>query len=93
MIPLAARPRLASKAKLRLDHVTRRLVLLVPEKGLVMNRTGSAISELCTGEHTVDAIIEALGAAHPATNRAKIQSEVLSFLQSLLDRGLIVVEP
>ncbi len=92
MIPLLARPRLASKAKLRLDHVTQRLVLLAPEKGLAMNRTGSAISQLCTGEYTVDAIIETLGETYPATERSKIQSEVLAFLQSLLDRGLIVVE-
>ena len=92
MISLLARPRLASKAKLRLDHVTQQLVLLAPEKGLAMNRTGSAISQLCTGEHTVDAIIETLGETYPATERAKIQSEVLVFLQSLLDRGLIVVE-
>ena len=92
MIPHFARPRLAPKAKLRLDRITNQFVLLAPEKGLALNRTGSAISQLCTGELTVEAIVETLSQAHPSTERAKIESEVLSFLQELLERGLIVVQ-
>lgn len=89
MISLLARPRIAAKAKLRLDHVTQQTVLLAPEKGLVLNRTGSAIAQLCTGEHTVSAIIEQLSHAHPAAEPSRVEMEVLTFLQNLLDRGLV----
>jgi len=92
MIPLLAKPRLASKARLRLDRVAQRYVLLSPEKGLVMNTTGSAISRLCTGEHSVNSMIDALSREYPGADRARIQTEVLSFLDTLLDRGLIVVD-
>ncbi len=92
MIPLLSRPKLATKARLRLDHITNHYILLAPEKGLVLNRTGSAISQLCTGTHTVEAIIEELSSSHPAAERALIESEVLTFLQTLLDRSLIEVE-
>jgi pyrroloquinoline quinone biosynthesis protein D len=92
VIPLLSRPRLTTKARLRLDHVTNQYVLLAPEKGLALNRTGSAISQLCTGEHTVEAIIEQLRLSHPSAERSLIESEVLAFLQSLLDRGLIEVQ-
>ncbi len=92
MIALLARPKLATKARLRLDHITNQYVLLAPEKGLALNRTGSAISQLCTGEHTVETIIERLRLSHPSAERALIEAEVLTFLQSLLDRGLLEVE-
>lgn len=92
MIPLSSRPKLATKARLRLDHITNQYVLLAPEKGLALNRTGSAISQLCTGEHTVEAIIEQLGLSHPSAERSLIEFEVQAFLQSLLDRGLIEVQ-
>jgi pyrroloquinoline quinone biosynthesis protein D len=93
VIPLSSRPKLATKTRLRLDHITQQYVLLAPEKGLALNRTGTAISQLCTGSHTVESIIEQLGSTHPSATRAVIESEVLAFLQSLLDRGLIQVEP
>jgi len=92
VIPLLSKPRLATKAKLRLDHITNQYVLLAPEKGLALNRTGSAISQLCTGAHTVEAIIEELCSSHPSAERALIEAEVLAFLQTLLDRGLIEVK-
>ncbi len=92
MIPLLSRPKLATKAKLRLDRIANKYFLLAPEKGLALNRTGSAISQLCTGTHTVQAIIEELCSSHPSAERALIESEVLAFLQSLLDRGLIEAE-
>lgn len=92
MIPLSSRPKLATKARLRLDHITQKYVILAPEKGLALNATGSAISLLCTGDHTVEAIIEELSSSHPAAERGLVESEVLVFLQSLLDRGLVEVE-
>ena len=91
MIELSARPRLARKVKLRFDSRSRKYVLLVPEKGLALNRTASAVARLCTGEHSVVAIIEQLLGEHVGAPRKQIEAEVLSFLQALDDRGLIEV--
>jgi coenzyme PQQ biosynthesis protein PqqD len=91
MIELSARPRLARKVKLRFDRRSGKYVLLVPEKGLALNRTASAVAQLCTGEHSVVAIIEQLLGEHVGVPRTQIEAEVLSFLQALDDRGLIEV--
>jgi pyrroloquinoline quinone biosynthesis protein D len=93
VIPLDSVPRLADKVKLRLDRKTNQYVLLYPEKGLVLNRTGSAIAQLCTGEHSVQAIVERLYQEHEGGDRAVIETEVIAFLEALLARGLLQVEP
>ncbi len=68
-------------------------MLLVPEKGLALNRTASAVVLLCTGEHSVASIIQHLLGDHAKAPREQIETEVLSFLQSLDDRGLLEVSP
>jgi coenzyme PQQ biosynthesis protein PqqD len=84
----ASRPRLAPKARLRFDRKTGRFMLLYPEKGMVLNTTGADVLQLCTGEHTLAAIIERLtekyGQATPA-----IEREVVDFLKQMEDRGLV----
>jgi coenzyme PQQ biosynthesis protein PqqD len=83
-----SRPRLARKARLRLDRKTDRYLLLYPEKGMVLNPTAADVLHLCTGEHTVAAIIahlaEKYGQPPPAVER-----EVVDFLQAMEDRGLV----
>ena len=91
MIELSARPRLARKVKLRFDGRSGKHVLLVPEKGLALNRTASAVARLCTGEHSVACIIEQLLREHVDAPRKQIEEEVLSFLQALEDRALLEV--
>ena len=93
MIHPSVRPRLARKVKLRFDRRSGKYLLLVPEKGLVLNRTASAVARLCTGEYSVDSIIEQLIEEHADAPRQQIETEVLSFLQSLDDRGLLEVSP
>ena len=83
------RPRLAGKARLRFDRKGERYMLLYPEKGLVLNDTATAIVKLCTGEHTVQAIIDPLAAAYGAQPREAIEREVLSFLGAMADRALV----
>lgn len=89
MIDRALRPKLARKARLRLDHKTGRYMLLFPEKGLVLNATGTEIVKLCTGEHTVNEIVELLVTKYPSTTRETLDKEVLAFLGALSERGLL----
>jgi hypothetical protein len=44
---------------------------------------------LCTGEHTVTAIVTELAAKYTSQPREAVEREVLAFLGSLADRGLI----
>jgi coenzyme PQQ biosynthesis protein PqqD len=87
-----ARPRLARKARLRLDKKTGRDMLLAPEKGLLLNETGAAILRLCDGERSVAAIVERLGQHYGGRERAEIEEEVTRFLTEMIDRTLVVLE-
>ena len=85
------RPRLARKARLRFDRKAERYMLLYPEKGLVLNDTATAVVKLCTGEHTVQGIIDALVATYEAQPREAIEREVLNFLAAMAERALLEV--
>lgn len=87
-----ARPRLASKAKLRLDKKTGQSVLLFPEKGLALNATAARILELCDGERTLSDILERLRAEYTEGPIAELREQAQSFLTSLVERGLLIVE-
>lgn len=89
---LSLKPRLASKAKLRLDPKTGRHILLYPEKGLLLNATGTAILQRCNGERSLAEIVTELSASFQA-EPAVLEKEVLGFVQGLLDRGLVQGEP
>lgn len=91
-LSLDCKPRLASKAKLRLDPKSGKHILLYPEKGLVLNPTGAAILKLCQGVQPLSVIIVTL-AEQFRTDPQVLQPEVLAFVQGLLDRGLLQVEP
>src|SRR5437763_16609674 len=84
-----SRPMLADKARLRFDRKGERYMLLYPEKGLVLNPTAAAIVRLCTGEHTVGAIVERLVEEYPTQTREALEREVLEFLSAMADRGLV----
>jgi coenzyme PQQ biosynthesis protein PqqD len=89
MISAESRPRVAAKARLRFDPQAQQYLLLYPEMGLALNPTAAEILKLCTGEHTVEAIVERLVATHPAESRQAIEGQVLAFLQTMADRGLV----
>ncbi len=83
------RPRLADKARLRLDRKSGRYMLLYPERGLELSGTAADILQLCTGEHTVEVIVERLAAKYEGQSRDVIELEVGAFLGSMLDRALV----
>jgi coenzyme PQQ biosynthesis protein PqqD len=87
VIALDARPRLAPKARLRVDQISGKMLLLYPERGLALNETGAEILDLCKGELRVSEIIDALAARHGPS--AALADEVRDFLQKLADRNLL----
>lgn len=93
MTVLPALPRLASKARLKFDRHEGRHVLLYPEKGLILSESSVAILQLCTGEHRVADIVDALFKQHADARREQIESDVQDFLESLHVRGLLQDTP
>jgi pyrroloquinoline quinone biosynthesis protein D len=88
VIPVDARPTLASKVRLRWDRRAEKYMLLYPERGLVLNATGADIVQLCTGEHTVGGIVTQLAGKY-AREPEDVAREVQTFLTRLAERGLI----
>jgi coenzyme PQQ biosynthesis protein PqqD len=92
VISAHVRPRLAARARLRLDKITGRQMLLGPERGLELNPTGSAIATLCTGERTVADIVATLASTY-GQDAAALAPEVQGFIQQLVDRGWVETLP
>lgn len=87
----ASRPKLAAKARLRWDKREGQYFLLYPERGLRLNSTAADIVLLCTGEHTVDGIVDQLVEKYPGKSREEIEREVTVFLAQIQSRGLVEV--
>jgi coenzyme PQQ biosynthesis protein PqqD len=83
------RPRLSQKVRLRFDRRTGRHLLLYPETGIELNNTATAIARLCTGERTIDEIVDHLTGAYDDASPHEIRREVCGFLDLLADRGLL----
>jgi coenzyme PQQ biosynthesis protein PqqD len=83
------RPRLAAKARLKLDQVSGQEMLLFPEAALMLNETGAAIVRLCDGARSVEAIAGALARRFAARDPRTIDDEVIAFLKTIRERGLI----
>jgi len=83
------RPRFSPKVRLRFDRRTGRHLLLYPETGLQLNHTATVIARLCTGEWTVDDMVEQLTQAYGDVSPDEIKREVCEFLDVLFHRGLL----
>ncbi len=88
-IPLAARPRLASKARIRHDRLEGADVLLYPERGLRLNAVGSAVARRCDGTRNVGAIVDEIAASFLEVSRERVERDVIGFLTKLAERGLL----
>lgn len=92
MISAESRPLLATKARLRFDRKRSRYMLLYPERGLELNPTAADVLQRCTGERTVSSIVEELAQKYGHETPA-VEREVMDFLQTMADRGLVRATP
>jgi len=72
-------------ARLDYDSVRQRPVLLYPEGAVLLNDTGAAILELCTGERTVSEIVSILNQRY----QADVAADVTEYLAQMADRELV----
>lgn len=85
---LAATPRLATKAMLRHDSVRGVELLLLPERVVLLNKSGAAILGLCDGSRTVRQVVDQLEQDFEATD---LVNDVMTFLKDARGRGWVVV--
>jgi coenzyme PQQ biosynthesis protein PqqD len=93
VITAGSRPRLAGKARLRVDPRSGKHMLLYPERGLELTESAARIAKLCGGTLTVAGIVDKLAADYADADHQRIEDEVLAFLRSRDERGLRVEEP
>lgn len=91
ILPLTFVPKLAKKARLRFDRHEQKHMLVYPERGLMLNDSAAAIAKKCDGSRTLEMIIDELVAEFdaPVEVHAAIESDVLSFVTDLRDKGLL----
>jgi pyrroloquinoline quinone biosynthesis protein D len=78
-------PKLWRMTRLHFDPVRQRPVLLYPEGAVLLNDTGAAILELCTGSHSVSQIVSILSERY----QADVSKDVTEYLSLMAERELI----
>ena len=74
------RPRLAKKARLKIDPIEKKSVLLSPERGLVLSASAAEILARCDGERTVERISAELADGTQAALE-DVRRDVVAFLE------------
>ncbi|MFC9063623.1 pyrroloquinoline quinone biosynthesis peptide chaperone PqqD [Streptomyces cellulosae] len=85
---LTAIPRLATKAMLRHDSVRGVELLLLPERVVLLNKSGAAILGLCDGSRTVRQVVTQLEQDFEV---ADLTNDVMTFLHDARERGWVMV--
>jgi coenzyme PQQ biosynthesis protein PqqD len=88
VIDLDSRVRLARKVRLRRDPQSNKMMLLYPERGLELSDSAADVAALCDGR-TAAAIVDELCARYAGAAREKVGQDVLAFLRTLDERGLL----
>jgi coenzyme PQQ biosynthesis protein PqqD len=85
-------PRLAKKARLKLDRHANRYMIIYPERGLELNDAAAAIAKKCDGARSVALIADELAAEHEGATRDAIEQDVIAFVSMLRDKGLLQLQ-
>jgi coenzyme PQQ biosynthesis protein PqqD len=88
-IPEHAHPKLARKVRLRFDRHSGAHWLLYPERGMQLSASAAAIAALCTGDKSLQEIVDQLHAGASGASREQIAQDVQQFLGALRDRSLL----
>jgi len=86
MIQLEARPRLSARTRLRHDRVRDRWLLLVPERGVVLNASALAIVRCLGHGKTLGEIAASLA---EEAGQPSVADQVIAFVGRLAVRGYI----
>jgi pyrroloquinoline quinone biosynthesis protein D len=84
----ASVPALWRLARLEFDPVRQQRVLLYPEGVVLLNKTGSAILDLCDGKRSIAEIAGVL----KDTYNCDVTADVIEYLSGLVERDLVRAE-
>ncbi len=87
-IPHDARPKLPGDVHLVYEEALRRWVMLSPKRAFKADTIAAEIVKRCTGEATLDAIVDDLAKIYSAT-RGRILADVMAFQRDLFDKNLL----
>jgi len=87
-LPVDARPRLPRGVRLEHTEAHGGLVLLAPERIFKPDAIAAAILTRCTGEATLEAIVDDLVATYSAP-RERILADVTALIRSLVEKKLM----
>jgi pyrroloquinoline quinone biosynthesis protein D len=90
LLPQSARPQISPRARIQIDKVSGKPVLLFPEGALLLNPTGHAILQLCDGNAAIADIVGALSSRYKMPS-AEVSNQVNEFLVRLRQRNLIEI--
>ena len=83
------RPKLTSKARLRVDPLTGVPLLLFPEGVLRLNTSAAEVLALCDGRNSIPTIMQTLASRFNIQHADVVQNEVRNFLAELHHRRLV----
>jgi pyrroloquinoline quinone biosynthesis protein D len=90
VIPAASYPRLSPGVKLQFDRTREQWILQAPERVFVLDEVAHEVLSRCTGETSLQSLIEQLSKAFEA-DVAEISSDVEDLLSSLIEKRVVVV--
>jgi coenzyme PQQ biosynthesis protein PqqD len=84
---------LARGARVRFDRTRQKHVLLLPERGYVLNESAACIVRACEYPRSVDTLIEEVQSRYAAVPRHDLERSVHELVDALLIDGALRVEP
>ncbi|MDE3109218.1 MAG: pyrroloquinoline quinone biosynthesis peptide chaperone PqqD [Acidobacteriota bacterium] len=87
-----SRPQLAAGCRLN-EKDRQPRVLHMPERVLRLNGPSLEIIDRCDGRHTVRAIVSELQALYSKADRAKVESDILGYLELLHNERALDFQP
>ncbi len=84
-------PKLPRHAKLRYDEPRKKWIINAPERVFELDEIAAEIIQLVNGEFSIEIIINELTEKFNGAPRDVISKDVLAMLQSLADKGFIVI--
>ena len=84
-------PKLPRHAKLRYDEARKKWIINAPERVFELDETASEIMRLLDGNLTINNIIDKLLKKFKEAPREAVTKDVLEMLQTLADKGFVII--
>ena len=84
-------PKLPRHAKLRFDEARKKWIINAPERVFELDDIAAEIIQLVNGESSIQNIVDKLCEKFEGAPREVISKDTLAMLQSLADKGFIII--